>query len=68
MKKTQFILVFIYFVTSGFSQTETGKHFVLNQNLTGQNKTYIARDYIKLTGDFRYIYYPRLLRPFSVDL
>ncbi|NOZ33948.1 MAG: hypothetical protein GXO80_01440 [Chlorobi bacterium] len=57
-KKIITFIVLLIFAVNSFSQIETGKHFVLNKNLSGQNKTYIARDYIKLTGGFRYTAQP----------
>jgi RHS repeat-associated protein len=56
MKKAKLLALFllqgIYF--SAQAQTYTGKEFVLNNNLSGTTKTYIARDQVKLTPGFKY--------------
>jgi len=56
MKTQKIILITIFsiFFTNSFSQTYKGKYFSLDDDHTGNNETYIARDYIKLTDGFRY--------------
>ncbi len=44
----------IAFSLNSFSQTYIGKNFDLKGTHTGNNKTYIARDYIKFTSTFKY--------------
>ncbi|MFP5471081.1 MAG: FG-GAP-like repeat-containing protein [Bacteroidia bacterium] len=56
MKKAKLLALFllqgIYY--SAYSQTYTGKEFILNSDQSGTTKTYVARDQIKLQPGFKY--------------
>ncbi len=54
MKPLYTILLILSFSVSGFTQPLKGKHFVLDNNLSGEDRQYTARDYIKLKPGFEY--------------
>ena len=55
IQKIILITIFSIFFTNSFSQTYKGKDFTLDDDdHTGNNETYIARDYIKLKDGFEY--------------